>query len=214
MEVSEVLTQTPVKCSSKTNAENEYVYILLSKTQTLPSRVIKMWTKEPYAHTSLALDIELKEMYSFARKRLHNPFDCGFIYEDIDTGVFGRDVETTCCVGRLRVTKKQHENILKILEEFKQKKSVYRYNYLGIFGVMCNRSVDRQYNYFCSQFVAYVLRKAGVPMFAKEPGLCCPRDFRTWDKLEVIYEGKLRNYRNFLKLNYVRDPETGAYQKI
>ena len=53
--------------------EEDYsVYIVLSKTQTLPSRVIKLWTREPYAHTSLAMDVELKEMYSFARKHLQN----------------------------------------------------------------------------------------------------------------------------------------------
>ena len=52
---------------------------MVSKTSTWPSNVIKMWTKQPYAHTSLALDIELNEMYSFARKKVRNPFDCGFI---------------------------------------------------------------------------------------------------------------------------------------
>ena len=115
--------------------KNYNIYIVLSKTQTLPSNVIKMWTREPYAHTSLALDVELKEMYSFARKRLHNPFDCGFINEDITTGVFGRDTQTTCRVSRLRVTKEQYEKILRILDDFKSEKAIYRYNYLGILGV-------------------------------------------------------------------------------
>ena len=192
--------------------EKQYsVYIVLSKTQTLPSNVIKMWTKEPYAHTSLALDIELNEMYSFARKRLKNPFDCGFISEDITSGVFGRDLETTCRIGRLRVTKLQYEKIQTILADFIKEKTEYHYNYLGILGVMCHWSVERRYNYFCSQFVSSVLEKAGVPLFDKKPGLTCPRDFRTCDKLELIYEGKLRNYRNYLKLHYQKDAETGEY---
>lgn len=46
----------------------EEVYTFNIKTSTMPSYFIKKWTKEPYAHTSLALDIELREMYSFARK--------------------------------------------------------------------------------------------------------------------------------------------------
>ena len=150
-------------------------------------------------------------MYSFARKHLHNPFDCGFINEDITTGVFGRDVHTTCRIGRLRVTKEQYEKIMEILEQFKSEKAFYRYNYLGILGVMCRRSVERRYNYFCSQFVSYVLRKAGIPLITKKPGLTCPRDFRMCEGLEVIYEGKLRNYRNYLKLHFLRDAETGDY---
>ena len=109
------------KINTKKNTEkSKSVYILLSKTKTLPSQVIKMWTKEPYAHTSLALDIELNEMYSFARKHLRNPFNCGFISEDITKGVFGRDVETVCRVARLRVTSAQYKRIVKILNDFKR----------------------------------------------------------------------------------------------
>lgn len=191
------------KINTKKNTEKtKCVYILLSKTSTLPSQVIKMWTKEPYAHTSLALDIELNEMYSFARKHLRNPFNCGFISEDITKGVFGRDVETTCRVARLWVTNIQYKRIVKILNEFKREQDFYGYNYIGIFGVMCNRAIERRYNFFCSQFVYFVLRNAGVKMFDKKPGLARPEDFRVWDELELIYEGRLNQYRNFLALEY------------
>lgn len=200
------------KINSKKNTEKtKCVYILLSKTKTLPSQVIKMWTKEPYAHTSLALDIELNEMYSFARKHLRNPFNCGFISEDITKGVFGRDVETTCCVMRLWVTSAQHKRIIKILNDFKKEQSFYGYNYIGIFGVMCNRAIERRYNFFCSQFVYFVLRNAGVKMFDKKPGLARPEDFRVWDELELIYEGRLNQYRNFLALDQCMQEDVVRY---
>ncbi len=199
------------KINTKKNTEkSKSVYILLSKTKTLPSQVIKMWTKEPYAHTSLALDIELNEMYSFARKHLRNPFNCGFISEDITKGVFGRDVETVCRVARLRVTSAQYKRIVKILNDFKKEQDFYGYNYIGIFGVICNRAIERKYNFFCSQFVYFVLRNAGVKMFDKKPGLARPEDFRVWDELELIYEGRLNQYRNFLALQYPKD-EQGSY---
>lgn len=194
------------KINHKKNTEkNKCVYIMVSKTSTWPSNVIKLWTKQPYAHTSLALDIELNEMYSFARKKVRNPFDCGFISEDITTGVFGRDINTTCQIARLWVTAKQYKNLMRILNKFKRDKSFYRYNYIGIFGVMCNRAVERKYNYFCSQFVYHVLNKAGVDMFEKKPGLVRPEDFRVWNELELIYRGKLNEYRQFLRTYYPRD---------
>lgn len=200
------------KKNKKNNTEKtKCVYILVSKTQTWPSKVIKMWTREPYAHTSLALDIELNEMYSFARKKLRNPFDCGFISEDITKGVFGRDVNTICRVCRLWVTSSQYKRILKNLDKFKREKDFFRYNYLGIFGVMFNRPVEREYNYFCSQFVYYVLDKSGVEMFDKKPGLARPEDFRTWDELEPIYEGKLNMYREHLEKYHPKNPTTGKY---
>lgn len=199
---------------SSSNKKNKCVYIVISKTATLPSNVIKMWTKEPYAHTSLAMDIELKEMYSFARKKLKNPFDCGFISEDITKGVFGRDTGTTCRVARLWITADQHRKLVKELEEFKRDKSFYKYNYLGIVGVMCNRPVERKYNYFCSQFVYHALAKSGVKMFDKKPGLARPEDFRVWDKLELIYEGKLNEYRSYLSEVCPKDENTGRYLEI
>ena len=76
MDANNIMTDIPLHVYEP-EEEDYSVYIVLSKTQTLPSRVIKLWTREPYAHTSLAMDVELKEMYSFARKHLYNPFDCG-----------------------------------------------------------------------------------------------------------------------------------------
>lgn len=182
------------------NEENtKSVFIVISKTGTFPSRVIKMWTKEPYAHTSIALDINLNEMYSFARKKLKNPFNCGFISEDITTGVFGRDKETMCRIARLKVTESQYKIIIKELDKFKRNKTLYRYNYIGIFGVTINKAVEREFNYFCSQFVYHVLSKAGVKIFTKKPGLVRPEDFRTSPYLELIYEGRLNEYRDYLK---------------
>lgn len=183
--------------------ENKKVYILISKTSTVPSNIIKMWTKEPYAHTSLALDIELNEMYSFARKGMINPFNCGFIAEDITKGIFGRDVNTKCVVFELDVTDLQHESILLQLDQFKSNAEKYRYNYWGIFGVTRNKAIEREYNYFCSQFVASVLKKAGVDILDKEPGLVRPEDFRKCEKLKVIYKGYLVNYRDYLKNNKI-----------
>ncbi len=191
--------------------KNRCVYVCLSKTSTLPSNVIKLWTKEPYAHTSLALDMELNEMYSFARKRLHNPFYCGLIMEDITTGVFGRDVDTMCLILRIWVTADEFKRIRRILSGFWQNKNLYKYNYIGIAGVMFGKAVERRYNYFCSQFVYSVLQRAGVELFKKKPGLVRPEDFRVWDVPEVIYEGKLNHYREFLSDFYPRDPATGDY---
>lgn len=210
------LQKRNVKKINRRNAteRSKNVYILISKTSTLPSDIIKMWTKEQYAHTSLALDIELNEMYSFARKRLRNPFYCGFISEDITKGVFGRDVNTTCMVMRLRVTPNEHKNIIKILDRFKKNSAIYKYNYLGIVGVMINKSVERPYNYFCSQFVYFVLDKAGVPLFNKPSGLVRPEDFRTWEGLEVVYEGRLHDYRDFLREKYVVEKKETVIDKL
>ncbi len=195
----------------KNNVKDKSIYIVISKTSTLPSNVIKMWTKEPYAHTSLSFDIELNDMYSFARRKLHNPFYCGFIKEDITTGVFGRDVDTTCRVARLKVSSNSYKKMRKMINEFKKHDMDYKYNYLGIVGIMFNKAVEREYNYFCSQFVYHVLEKSGADTFDKKAGLVRPEDFRQWDKLELIYEGKLKDYRQYLKDNNITEESNKEY---
>lgn len=41
------------------------IYIVLTLTGTILSGIIKTTTKSIYTHSSIALDIELKELYSF-----------------------------------------------------------------------------------------------------------------------------------------------------
>ena len=76
--------------------DSKKVYILLSKTKTVPSNLIKLMTREPYCHTSLALDISLDEMYSFARKGVYNPCNRGFIREYLGKGRGGQHKGPRC----------------------------------------------------------------------------------------------------------------------
>ena len=43
------------------------IYIVLTYTGTILSRIIKVFTKKEYSHVSIALDQDLKYMYSFGR---------------------------------------------------------------------------------------------------------------------------------------------------
>lgn len=45
------------------------IYIILTHTGTLLSKIIKMYTKDEYSHVSISLDSELEEMYSFRKAK-------------------------------------------------------------------------------------------------------------------------------------------------
>lgn len=47
--------------------KNHIIYILLTHSGSLLSKCINIYTKEPYTHVSIALDTNLKELYSFGR---------------------------------------------------------------------------------------------------------------------------------------------------
>lgn len=182
----------------------EYIYIILTQTQTIPSKIIRMYTREPYAHASIALDIELKQMYSFARKRINNPFDCGFIYEDIEGGIFARDKDTKCNIYAIPVINEQYKRVVKEIEVFKKNQNKYSYSYLGIVGCMFDVPVIRADKFFCSQFVAYILNRSGIQLFHKSHALTRPMDIRLTLLPYKIYHGKLCKYRAVLEHKRVK----------
>ena len=175
------------------------IYVLLSRTHTTPARLIRFLTKEPYSHASIALDVELKELYSFARKHIHNLFDCGFIEEDIETGIFGMDKNVYCSVYEVPVTEEQYRIIREEINVFRKNRDVYQYNYTGLAGVMFGKSVTDGKHFFCSQFVSHIFYKSGVRLFTKSNGLIRPYDFHIRLREHSIYQGKLSEYRRFLR---------------
>ena len=179
-------------------SNQRYIYILLSRTHTVPARLIRFFTGEPYSHSSIALDAELNNMYSFARKHIYNPFNCGFIDEDIETGIFGRDKNIQCSVYRVPVTEEQYQALRKELNTFIRNRNKYKYNYTGLVGVMFGKSRDDGIHFFCSQFISYVFYRSGIHITSKENGLTRPYDFHVRLKNNQIYTGKLSEYRRFI----------------
>lgn len=173
------------------------IYIVLTQTRTCPARIIRLYTREPYAHASIALDKNLDEMYSFARRGMYNPFNAGFIREYIDRGVFGRFKSTTCSIYQLRITEEQYTKLRSEIDIFNRNKEAYSYNFLGVIGAAFNIPRCSENKYFCSQFVAHILEKSGIHIFDKNCALVKPRDIRINPYLEMIYQGKLSEYRIF-----------------
>ncbi len=181
---------------------NNTVYILLTHSGSLLSKCIKMYTKEPYTHVSIALDKNLKELYSFGRINPYNPIFGGFVKEDIVNGTYSRFPETRCAFYSLSLNDIQYKRLKRELDKFKANGDKYGYNLLGLFGIIINIPIERKYNYFCSQFVATLLNNSGIYLFNKPPALVTPKDFRKCRKLKLLYEGRLRSYYNRLEVYY------------
>lgn len=183
--------------------EEQYtIYILLTYSGSMLSRVINKKTREPYSHVSIAFDEELIELYSFGRLHPRNPIYAGFVKEDIVNGTYARFPKTTCAVYSLEINKKQYKRLKKELSKFKISEQRYRYNLIGLVGVMVNYPIEREYKYFCSQFVTSLLNSSGIQLIDKEAGLTAPRDFRECNELNLIYEGNLQSYNLLRTYSY------------
>lgn len=177
------------------------IYILLSHSGSILSKLINIYTKTNYTHVSVGLDKDLDQLYSFGRLRPYNPVLGGFIREDILNGTYTRFPNTKCAIYHLTVTEEQYERLNNEIRKFILEQEKYKYNLLGLLGVIINRPVQRKYSYFCSQFVSEVLNNSGINIIEKTPGLTSPVDFLECEELQMIYEGQLNEYNQKASFN-------------
>ena len=80
------------------------IYIVLTYTGTILSKIIRVYTKAEFCHVSLSLDKRLNKMYSFGRLNPYNPFIGGFVHEGINIGTFKRFKNTKAEIYEIEVT--------------------------------------------------------------------------------------------------------------
>lgn len=174
--------------------EERKVYLLLTDTGTLFTRMIRLYTKESHNHASIGFDCELTEVYSFGRKRPRNPFIGGFVKEDIRSELFRN---ATCAVYVFTVTEKQYDNMLRLIKEIDANKQKYRYNLLGLFAIALNKQIHRKHAFFCSHFVAKVLQEGHILETNKHLSMITPQDLKKASAHKLVYQGKLQSYFSF-----------------
>lgn len=183
------------------------IYIILTHTGTVLSRIIKYYTKDEFSHVSIALDSDLKEMYSFGRLNPYNPFWGSFVHEEINKGTFKRFKRTKAEVYSLFVTDEQYEKAKKIITYFNDNKEKYKFNILGLICVSIHKKIKRKNSFYCAEFVKHVLKVSGVSEVNYLPQIIRPEDFKQIQGLRLEYEGLLRKYKKkkYLRLEDVHE---------
>ncbi|MFK9094517.1 hypothetical protein [Bacillus salipaludis] len=171
---------------------NRKIYVLLTDTGTIFTKIIKLYTKKPHNHASIVIDDHFNKVYSFGRRNPRNPFMAGFVQENIRGGFF-RNAD--CAIYCVTITEKQFQKIIAKIKEMEEHKDDYRYNLIGLIAVMLNMEIDRKNAFFCSHFVAALLEESGIPIKKQKPlSLVTPHDIKESASLELIYEGNLSRY--------------------
>lgn len=176
------------------------IYIALMHTGTLLSNIIKCYTKDEFSHISIALDSELKEMYSFGRLHAYNPFWGSFVHEELNKGTYKRFKNTKTEVYSLVVTDEQYEKIKKVINYFKENKQKYRFNFIGLACVGINKRIKRKNRFYCAEFVKHIMKVSGISV-NDLPELIRPEDFKKLQGLKLEYKGLLRKYNKKQKIN-------------
>ena len=169
------------------------IYILLSRTDTVPARIIRKFAKGEFSHTSVTLSPRTDRFYSYARRHVNNPLLAGFILENIHTKVFARYPNAHCAVIAISVSDEGYERAKRLIRDFIRHRKDATYNFLGAATVKMGLSIKRPYKFTCSQFVAFLLHYTGDVKLPKDPYLMLPNDFLNLPNAKIIYDGNLKD---------------------
>lgn len=170
------------------------IYIVMSQTGTVLSRVLKRITGSEYNHTSISLCPDLHYMYSFGRRNAYNPFWGGFVMESPDFGTFKRFSETQVIVLAIPVDDDTYSEIKKEFDSMYEEKYLYNYDMLGLCLAYFNIIYKRKHHRYCSDYVREILVRYEIENSELFSPIVKPMDFLKIPDGEIIYCGKLREF--------------------
>lgn len=173
--------------------DKNHLYIVLTRTNTVLSRLIRLFMNDEYTHAAISLDKDLNNMYSFGRKYIYNPFIGRFKREYIDDGFYRLQKEVPCIVLEVKVSKQQYEKAQSVVGGFISNSHLYKYNYKGLFYNLFDVERYEDKRFVCSEFVYYVLNQSGIADFDIPRNLVRPQSLLDI-KSNIVFKGDLKHF--------------------
>ncbi len=170
------------------------IYIVLTHTGTIISKVVRFWTKDEFSHVSISLDEDLEQMYSFGRLKPYNPILAGLVHEKQNEGTFKRFFNTKACIYSIEVEDYQYIQLKETIYMMYLNKKQYKFNILGLLAIGFKKEIKMQNYFYCAEFVKYVLEKSGINLELPEK-LIKPEDFKKIENKELEYYGLFRKFK-------------------
>lgn len=144
------------------------VTILLTKYSDFFGRLLRGINGRGYSHASISIDEKEEIFYSFNFK--------GFAIEKPKKYIPKKKVPGSLYI-RIQIPEKAYEIIKNEIYQFVNERENYTYSKLGV--VLCVLRIPHKFKkrYFCSQFVAELLKKSGAVQLQKNESLYLPNHF-------------------------------------
>ncbi|MBR4306135.1 MAG: hypothetical protein IKT78_04750 [Ruminiclostridium sp.] len=170
------------------------VFVVISQTGTVLSRILKLITGRKYNHSSISFAQDLNLMYSFGRKNPYNPFWGGFVKESASFGTFKRFYKTQVTVIEFLVPQNKYIQAQQLMEKMLETPNEYKYNYLGLILAAVKINLQRKNYYYCSEFVRDMLVLLDIEGSDKLCGIIHPMRFMDMPNARAVYKGRLQDY--------------------
>lgn len=171
----------------------KHIYVVVSQTGSIVSRIIRRVTGDQYTHASIALDENLDAMYSFGRVYPSNPIIGGFVKESPKYGTMKKFRTADIVVIQLQVTDEQFIEIKNYIHSMYVRRKKYHYNYIGLFLAKFGLIFRRDNYFYCSEFVKEILERFHLVEKNTFPDAVRPVELLEV-KGEIVYQGRLCEY--------------------
>ncbi|MCM1168205.1 MAG: hypothetical protein NC401_19645 [Ruminococcus sp.] len=170
------------------------IYIVVTQTGSIVSRMLKKITGAEYNHVSVSLEADLRCMYSFGRKYTYFPWYGGFVRESTEFGAMKRFSHANAIVMSIPVCEDTFNEVETALKNMIDHKNDYYYDSIGLVLAGFKIIYKRERHYYCSNFVRELLVNFGIEDSEFFEPIVQPMHFLDIPDGNVIYRGRLCDY--------------------
>lgn len=172
------------------------VFVVLASTYTPAGVIIRNVTGQPYTHACISLDTTMDNLATF-NAFISDGSKRGGGFTPSESFKFGGYTDARCTYAIYMYLAPQEEfmTIDQMIGQFKENADKFKYSFRGCIDYLFNRA-NKKYNgeYFCSEFVADILRNANPKLVDKNPHVYSPGDFVNNRKLRFVIGGRCIDY--------------------
>ena len=170
--------------------KSKKIYVLLTNFRDSGAFFLRALTGCEYTHASIGLEEDMNTFYSFVYK--------GFIVEKVARYLKPGVQPYDCTLYEMKVTEKVYASIKKLISSFINLKEKMTYSRIGVAMCLFKIPYKKNESFFCSQFVADILRKSKAAKLERDSAMYFPQDITTIPGMKLKYRG---NHRDFFS-NY------------
>lgn len=173
--------------------EQMYLHIVISQTATRFGYLLRKVGKVKYNHAAVALDSNLDEMYSFARKQQSAALLGGLVHESVERYTLRKKSDVQVVIFRIPVTGRQYEMARKMIRDIENDRE-YMYNLLSVLTWPLTKGFGIYKAYSCIEFTMTLLEQIGYTL-SKPPYQYTPDDLLELFSDTICFQGNLLDYK-------------------
>lgn len=145
--------------------DKKIISVLLTRNHGLFSNFLYITTGRGYTHAAIGLGEGNENFYSFNYK--------GFVEEHPGHRKTGKRGKESLCF-QFRVSREEYDAVKEQIDKMLENRTSFHYNKTGVISSLVHIPVKRKDAYFCSEFVAEMLKSIEAVELQKQSSLYLP----------------------------------------